>query len=547
MLLVRSSFFYYAFLAIIHTSRFHERNVRMRKHLQQSLTARLITTISAIVLTICVVFLFLIEHHVETTITKEMGDKALSSAYLIAERPDIIDAFSHDEPSRYLQPIAEELRAQISASFIVIGNADGIRYTHPDEQKIGQLMVGGDNDAALVNNEAIVSTTTGSLGESMRGKVPVVSDGHVIGIVSVGFLTKDIEQTIAAAFHEWLQITLALALFGVICAALLSYYVKRQLLGMQPTQIAKLYTSYFTILDETTDGIILTNAQNEVVLSNARAQQLLPSLENGLALANVLPAALVAPRHIRALQLPLQQQSIIMSKTPLETELGYLYILRRKDEYETVVSELSRIKQQAQMQRAKTHEFSNKLHIILGLLKQRHVAGAIAFIQQEQLDETSTQQALAAQPSVLIAALLEGKIAEAAEKNITLKVESNDVLHAYNDQQIDALLTAFGNVLQNAIEALHTLSITDKQIDVLMHEYAHELLIEVHDNGQGIAEDVVANIFTLGFSTKDGFERGYGLAISQQALVAVGGAMFVEDSDLGGACFIISLRKETER
>lgn len=516
----------------------------MRQRLQHSLTARLITTISALILSICIVFLFLIDHHVETSVTEEMGEKALTSAYLLAERPDVIAAFDRANPSLYLQPIAEELREQIGASFIVIGNSKGIRYTHPQEEKIGLSMVGGDNDAALLNNEAVISKTTGSLGESIRGKVPIEKNGQVIGVVSVGFLTAHIEQTITATFYEWLKITVIVALFGVICAALLSYYVKRQLLGMQPTQIAKLYTSYFTILDETTDGIILANAQNEVVLSNARAQQLLPTLEHGQPLELVLPSPLLQQRNIRAFQLPLQQQSIIISKTPLETEHGFLYILRRKDEYEAVVSELSRIKQQAQMQRAKTHEFSNKLHIILGLLKQQHVNEAITFIQQEQLQSTATQHTLTAQPSIFITALLEGKMAEAAEKHIALNINSDDALLPYNDAQMDALLTALGNVLQNAIEALQVLRIQHKQIDVFIHQYAHELLIEVHDNGNGIDDDTMAHIFTLGFSTKDGVERGYGLAISKQALETVGGEMFVEESDLGGACFILSLKKE---
>lgn len=514
--------------------------------LRQSLTARLIITISGIIFAICVLFLLLINHHLDESILEEMGEKALTSAYLIAERPDIISAFSTEDPSSILQPIAEEIRQQIGASFVVIGNEQGIRYTHPDPQKIGQSMVGGDNDSALINKEPIVSVTTGSLGESIRGKVPVLVDGNVVGIVSVGFLTKDIQRTIDTAFSGWLQITLLVAVFGIICAVLLSLYVKEQLLGMQPAQIAKVYSAYHTILEETTDGIILTTLNNDVVISNSRAKELISSLKEGISLHTQLPERLFQEEVVRALEIPLQQQDMIITKTPLkhDKQLGYLYILRAKLEYETVINELTLVKQQARMQRAKTHEFANKLHVILGLIKNDHIEEAIQYIRQEQQDTTKQQQVLAAQPSILIQALLEGKISEAKEREITITIETQDVLIDYSDEEVDALLTALGNVLQNAMDALHNTNIAEKQINLFIHQYSHELIIEVHDNGPGIEEETAEHIFTLGYTTKDGYDRGYGLAISEQALQKVGGSLLIEESDLGGACFLIILQRE---
>ena len=48
-------------------------------------------------------------------------------------------------------------------------------------------MVGGDNDAALLDRQAYISKTMGSLGESIRGKAPIILDNKIIGVVSVGF------------------------------------------------------------------------------------------------------------------------------------------------------------------------------------------------------------------------------------------------------------------------------------------------------------------------------------------------------------------------
>ncbi|OCS86791.1 ATP-binding protein [Caryophanon tenue] len=513
----------------------------MKQRLQHSLTARLLFTMSSVILIICVIFLVLIQNHITETVTAEKKAQALQSAHLIASRPDVIAGIASDDPTRVLQPLALAWQQQIDAAFVVIGNENGIRYTHPDSAKIGQSMVGGDNDAALINRQAFVSTTTGSMGESIRGKVPIIVDEQVIGIVSVGFLTKDIQQRIDDIFTSWLKTSVLVALFGVLAALLLALYVKRQLLGMQPTQIAKLYTAYHTILEETTDGIILTDDHEKIVLYNTQAKALLHKLQTGHLLTTVLPLQLVNERIIRALELPLNDKAIIVTKMPLQQQqqrLGFLYILRPKQQYEEVVNELQYVKQQARIQRAKTHEFANKLHVLLGLLKTNHVDEAVAFITDEQQRATQTTSS-----SMLLNALLEGKMAEAAERHIELTVEGDRDIMPLNDRQTEALLTALGNIVQNAIEALTPLKKQPKKIHVLMYQYAHELAIEIHDNGEGIPLEKLPSIFTLGYTTKQGYDRGYGLAISQQALHFADGELFVEESDLGGACFLIILKR----
>ena len=60
------------------------------------------------------------------------------------------------------------------ADFIVVGNKEGIRYAHPRKDKIGEAMVGGDNKGVLLEGKSYVSKATGSLGPSLRGKVPTV-------------------------------------------------------------------------------------------------------------------------------------------------------------------------------------------------------------------------------------------------------------------------------------------------------------------------------------------------------------------------------------
>ena len=81
------------------------------------------------------------------------------------------------------------------ATYVVIGDKNGIRYTHPIADRIGKSMVGDDNDRALINGESYISIANGSMGQSIRGKAPILdSNGSIIGVVSIGYLTSELDR-----------------------------------------------------------------------------------------------------------------------------------------------------------------------------------------------------------------------------------------------------------------------------------------------------------------------------------------------------------------
>ena len=78
--------------------------------------------------------------------------------------PQIVNAFSSPDPSAIIQPLAERVRQETGARYVVVGNAQSIRYSHPVPERIGQPMVGGDNDQALIYGQSYVSEATGTAG-----------------------------------------------------------------------------------------------------------------------------------------------------------------------------------------------------------------------------------------------------------------------------------------------------------------------------------------------------------------------------------------------
>lgn len=79
----------------------------------------------------------------------QIGNRALYLAETTASRGDVIAAFHTDNPSEVLQKISNDIMHAAKATYVVIGDKEGIRYTHPLADRIGKSMVGDDNDRAL--------------------------------------------------------------------------------------------------------------------------------------------------------------------------------------------------------------------------------------------------------------------------------------------------------------------------------------------------------------------------------------------------------------
>lgn len=150
----------------------------MRVSLRTKILGLVLSLLILVIGILAGVFTYMEKEEVEDN----MGQLALQVAGTISFMPSVKQAFEMEDPSEIIQPIALSVQKETGAEFVVVGNADSIRYAHPDEWKIGERMVGGDNERALKNGEYYISKAEGSLGPSLRGKAPVIDDdGDIIG------------------------------------------------------------------------------------------------------------------------------------------------------------------------------------------------------------------------------------------------------------------------------------------------------------------------------------------------------------------------------
>src|SRR5258708_22073237 len=130
------------------------------------------------------------------------------------------------EPAKAIQPIAEAIRRSVGADFVVVANKDGIRYSHPNPANIGKRV--STDPTVTLAGDVYVGYQEGTLGRSLRANVPIVSNGVVLGIVSVGFLDTQLAQKLGQPLPTMtLTVLLALAL-GIGGPVSLALRIRRQ-------------------------------------------------------------------------------------------------------------------------------------------------------------------------------------------------------------------------------------------------------------------------------------------------------------------------------
>jgi two-component system sensor histidine kinase DcuS len=196
--------------------------------------------------------------------------------------------------------------------------------------------------------------------------------------------------------------------------------------------------------------------------------------------------------------------------------------------------------------RSHSHEFMNKLHVILGLLHMKHYAKLEEYVLMTanawQMDVGTLQRNV---KSPVVAGFLLGKINRARELGYSLTLsDASQVPDNPNEQQVAGLITVLGNLIENALDAMAAQP--EGEIGLLLHYQQGWLSAEVSDDGPGIAPDHLQAIFNKGFSTK-GENRGVGLFLARQHIENLGGEIAVESEPGVFTQFFVQLPWDSER
>jgi len=522
------------------------------------LHTKLMLGISILIIIMGTIIEFSFKNIMESNLKHEIGSKALSVAQTIANMPDIQTAFRSNDPSALIQPIAEKIRKQVGAEFIVVGNRNEIRYSHPNPNRIGHKMVGGDNGRVL-KGESVISESTGTLGPSLRGKAPIISGGTVIGVVSVGYLQTEIQKEIAKIQQKIFVTTLIILVGSLIAAILISLNIKRAIFGLEPREIAWMYQEKHAILESIHEGIIAIDTVGRITVVNETAHTILgvPNevLLRGKRIETVLENTQLY-EVVKSGQAEYDQEILIHGDVYLANRIpifdkkreviGAVASFRNKSELSNLLKELSHIKAYAEGLRAQTHEYSNRLYTLLGLIQLGSYKEAIDFIAKEvDVAQGFIQFLMKEIPDPIIAGFVLGKVSLASELKIDLSIDRGS---SFKDVPVevsrDRLVTIIGNLINNAFEAVRESPNVEKRVSLFLTDLGKELIIEVEDNGVGIDTIVQDYIFKPGFSTKKtNSNSGIGLSLAQRAINDLGGYLTFSSTKGEGTIFTAAIPK----
>jgi two-component system CitB family sensor kinase len=467
----------------------------------------------------------------QQSVRQEYGERALLISRTVAQIPSVVAAFGDPDPSKVINPLVNSIRRQVGADFIVVGNRQEIRLAHPLPDRLGRTMVGGDNVEPLAGRE-IINVAIGSMGASIRGKVPVFDpSGNVIGVVSTGYLlptTQSSAAQVSLALLPWFGLGLV---FALISSVWLSRRIKREMWNLEPEQIAALVLQHRSVLSALQEGVLVVDRDGKVQLANPRAAQMLG-----------IPHDLAIPLAVREVW-PDLYQSGLLSTEYVENELlrirtlpvlvgvfrmsngQHVVTFRDRAEIMQVAEELTQTKRYADLLRAQTHEFMNRLHTIAGLIQLGKPTDALGVIRSEVSQSGAVRNLISSIEVPRLAALIIGKYERARELGIRLELESGSSLQSGWEKVSEALELIVGNLVENAFEAvLEQPRGSTSQVVVMIGEDPEGLQIEVRDNGRGVPIPLRNRMFERGVSSK-GEGRGLGLSLAKQQTEGLGGTL----------------------
>ena len=352
-------------------------------------------------------------------------------------------------------------------------------------------------------------------------------------------------------------------LIGILSAIYLAGRIKRVLFGYEPEEIAALLQERNIILNSVREGVINVNSKGIITLVNTEAKLLLqqanvPKSENlrGEKAKDVLRKVNISEiiddgKTLIDASAKIGDTVFIVTAVPLRTEnriIGAVITFRKKSVVEEMANQLTGFKNYATALRAQTHEFMNKMHVIMGLIEMKaydelkNFTQEIAYNRQSEVSYVVTRLR-----DITLSGFILGKISRSRELNIDFSLSEESELHSELDvPSVHDIVLIAGNIIENAFDVLKNYD-GERIVSLTILDFDREIVIVVEDSGHGMDEDTKNHMFVRGFSSK-GTGRGYGLYLVKQSIDNLDGTITVESAPGEGTIFTVRLpmKKESE-
>lgn len=491
----------------------------------------------------------------------EKRDQNLQNvARTIASSPILDNTYSKEGEQLVLHEYLDSLKDSLgNIDVISVVNTENVRLYHSNHELIGTVYDGTAPEFAKKEKEYYATNDKGPSGTQRRAYAAVYDkNGNYTGFVMAIMLKTNIRAEMLQILWFFFLITVVAILIEILVSAELSGKIKKSLLGYEPDVFSVMYQIRDNILETLEEGIIAVDKQMTVQFINRAAVKMLCETENteeivGNPLGDFCAEELFrhtlesGEKEFNIQERSLNQPDILVDRIPIREDseiVGAIGILHNRAEYTKLMEDLTGTRYLVDSMRANNHDFTNKLHVILGLIQMELYEEAVAYIENISIVQRATISKImnmVNEPAV--AALLIGKVARASELNVKFVVREG-CCYSNTDLTLPAesLVTIIGNLIDNALDSMNEKeTVNEKPKELLFGIFSKPgaVLLTVDDTGSGITKENLEHIYEYGYSTK-GEERGTGLYQVKKMVEGLNGTISVETQEGIGTSFSVS-------
>jgi sensor histidine kinase regulating citrate/malate metabolism len=467
-----------------------------------------------------------------------------------------------DGETDFIRVAAENMRSASGSESVVVARADRTVIATADPAQLDTRLDIGDS--TVLQGRSWDGDTDLDGGRAALAMAPILASrgSDVLGFVAVTRQYPGLLDSLATEAPNLLTYLGLASAIGIVGSLLVARRVKRQTLGMEPTEIAGLVEHRDAMLHGIREGVVGLDLRGRVTLINDEAIRLLriPGDALGRALDDLgvgedMRDALLSDAVERDRAVASAGRVLVVNRLPIASRgrpIGSVTTLRDRTELLELRRELDLTRHVTETLRAQAHEFSNRLHTIAGLIELGESEEAVRFVHRVSSSRSEFSEAVTGavrDPSV--AALLIAKASQAAELGVDLRIAPDSSLPVLDDELSTDVATVVGNLVDNAMDA--AAEAPQRWVEVSLGLVDGEVDVVVRDSGAGVPPGMEREIFRRGVSTKDlppdrsgrgpARERGIGLSLVHLVCTRRGGDVTV--SSVGGSTFTATLPAET--
>ena len=483
------------------------------------------------------------------------GRRAQAVAETLAGSRALRDAVDRGTLS-YVRVAAETTRTNSGSASVVVARPDRYVLASADPAELHRYYAMGNST---------VLRGVGWRGErSFNGDPAAVAMAPILtgprrqiaGFVAVVRLYPSVMDLLRAAAPNVLTYLGLASIIGIVGSLLVARRVKRQTLGLEPTEITGLVEHRDAMLHGIREGVVGLDLRGRVTLINDEAIRLLhiPGDAVGRTLAELgvgeeMRDTLLSGEVERDRAVASAGRVLVVNRLPIASHgrrIGSVTTLRDRTELLELRRELDLTRHVTDTLRAQAHEFDNRLHTIAGLIELGDADEAVRFVHRISSSRSEFSGAVtAAVRDPAIAALLIAKASQAAERGVDLRISPDSALPVLSDALGTDVVTVIGNLVDNAVEASAT--VAERWVEVSIGLVDDEVDVVVRDSGPGVPPGMEREVFRRGVSGKEGDEaegRGIGLSLVHLVCTRRGGDVIA--TSVGGSSFVARLPADAE-